>query len=86
MDLIRAYACGLLPDMEAINDRAYEVNRVGIYKEFADNIDDPDKEQIYRKIRTSVWVAQGYNDGYILSARLLCQRLLAYYEQQQGLK
>ena len=83
MDLIRAYACGLLPDTDVIGEIEPEPISLAIYNEFINNINGPGKGQTYGAIRASVWMTREPREEPIISARRLCQRLLAYYEKQQ---
>ena len=72
MDLIRAYACGLLP--EELNMSRFD-SLAPIRKEFIDNIKSVNSNEIFMDAYSEAW-----------TLRDLCTRLLKIYEQQQGQK
>ena len=87
MDLIRAYASGLLPDFDMAERTTGHVSDMdSIYMEFIGNMPGHSRAQalrFYDDMRGKSWKGNPTNTSVMMSARKLCQRLLELYEKQE---
>ena len=87
MDLIRAYASGLLPDFDMAERTTGHVSDMdSIHREFIGNTPHNSRAQalnFYDEMRRKSWKGHPTNTSVMMSARKLCQSLLEFYEQQE---
>ena len=87
MDLIRAYASGLLPDFDmAERTTGHVSDRVSIYMEFIGNMPGHSRAQalnFYDEMRRKSWKSNLAKTSVMMSARKLCEYLLEFYEKQE---
>lgn len=87
MDLIRAYACGLLPDFDMTERTAKHVSETeAMHREFIDNMPGNSRAQafnFYDEMRRKSWKSNPTKTEIIMSARKLCEYLLEFYEAQE---
>lgn len=81
MDLIRAYACGLLPDCRLAYDDPY-TQSTGIWPEVQNYMPYITRGDYIRLCTHFIMSNNTYGLSVSLSARALCQKLLALYEEQ----